>query len=1036
MTVGNTAARPVRRLAAAALAVALIGAGPLGSALASPAQASDIKGNWAESTLESWAQSGLLKGNASGKLEPNRPVTRAEWMALANRALGYADAGEASFSDLSPANWEYNDIRIAVKAGYISGYEDGTIRSKKTVSRQEAAVMLARIFRLDTASGASVALPFTDKASIASWSRGAVGALVKLHLIGGYTDGSFKPLASLTRAEAVVLLEKARNGKGSNDGSNPGGSTPGNGESTTGGSGNDGGSNGNGSNGNGSNGNGSNGGNNPGVEPLLTFPVVSDTHVGIEDVSVDAAAKFEQALQVYRSLGSYDALVVDGDMTDAGTIAQYDSAMRILDANKLKGAKPIIVPGNHEYYAAGDELGGDKYAAAKRFYEKTGMDAEGYAAENVDKATENAGVFYDTWVKGYHFIVVDHDRSAMSDAKYAWLKKEIATDEKGNPADAKKPVFVLMHYPYKNTTYGSEGAGWNNPSEYAKLKTVMAAYPNAMLFTGHTHYTLDHPNTINADDGFIRVNDGSTAFVQAGGYSNDSDLYLDKTVSQGLLVKVYNDKVVIERRELDKQGAVIGTPYAIDLASPVQSARKYSTDTAAPAFAAGAKLNVSAVGASSATLTWPKATDDTKVDSYIVTVNGKLIGAPSVISPYDETSTHTFAAKGLKPNTDYTVSVKALDAYGKESASIVSTFKTTSAGTGYDASAPDVLNIDFTNVAGTTVKDGTLNKNDAVLENRAKVQSDSLFSKQALVLDGAGSRGKPSSVARVGYNSSLFTQDALTVETAVSISSDSNLSSDEYHILGTYEDGGYALYYSAEDHKFVFDTQNSKDPAESSAMTDVKGKLVYLTAVYEGDAAHDYAGGTIKLYVNGTAAGSNATSGPLPINENNDLIIGGDVEAYGDVIHYFEGTIGEVKIYSRALGASEIAAHYQAFLKTLPIGTVKFYDTTDASVPQALREYAQVLAGTKSVDYTYGFQTSALAVAGTSGSINLFDAAGLMWTASGTTLKRFDVYATDAGSAKTYAEGKYFKGTIRALLASDRELWVLTDQGVSSIRYQ
>ncbi|MDI4650195.1 S-layer homology domain-containing protein [Cohnella hashimotonis] len=1021
MTVGNTAARPVRRLAAAALMVALIGAGPLGAALASPAQASDIKGNWAESTLESWVQSGLLKGDASGKLEPNRPVSRAEWMALANRALGYADAGEASFTDLSPANWEYKDVRIAVKAGYISGYEDGTIRSKKTVSRQEAAVMLARIFGLDTVSGASVALPFTDKASIAAWSRGAVGALVNLRLIGGYADGSFKPLASLTRAEAVVLLEKARMEKGTNNGSNPGGSTPGNGGSTSGGSGNNG---------------GSNGGNNPDGEPFLTFPVVSDTHVGIEDVSVDAAAKFEQALQVYRSLGSYDALVVDGDMTDAGTIAQYDSAMSILEANKLKGAKPIIVPGNHEYYAAGDELGGDKYAAAKRFYEETGMDADGYAAENVDKATENAGVFYDTWVKGYHFIVVDHDRSAMSDAKYAWLKKEIATDEKGNSADPKKPVFVLMHYPYKNTTYGSEGAGWNNPAEYAKFKAVMAAYPNAMLFTGHTHYTLDHPNTINADDGFIRVNDGSTAFVQAGGYSNDSDIYLDKTVSQGLLVKVYDDKVVIERRELDKQGAVIGTPYAIDLASPIQSAKKYTTDTAAPAFAAGAKLNVSAVGASSATFNWPKATDDTKVDSYIVTVNGKLIGAPSVISPYDETSTHTFAAKGLKPNTDYTVSVKARDAYGKESAPIVSTFKTASAGTGYDASAPDVLNIDFTNVAGTTVKDGTLNKNDAILENHAKVQSDSLFGKQALVLDGAGSRGKPSSVARVGYNSSLFTQDALTIEAAVSISPDSDLSNDEYHILGTYEDGGYALYYSAEDRKFVFDTQNSKDPAESGAMADVKGKLVYLTAVYEGDAAHDYAGGTIKLYVNGTAAGSNATSGPLPINEDNDLIIGGDVEAYGDVIHYFEGTIGEVKVYSRALGSDEIAEHYQAFQKTLPIGTVKFYDTTDATVPQALREYAQVLAGTKTVDYTYGYQPSALALAGTSGSVNLFDAAGYMWTASGTTLKRFDVYTTAAGSAQTYAEGKYFKGTIRALLASDRELWVLTDQGVSSIRYQ
>ncbi|MDG0811698.1 metallophosphoesterase family protein [Cohnella rhizosphaerae] len=165
---------------------------------------------------------------------------------------------------------------------------------------------------------------------------------------------------------------------------------------------------------------------------------MSDTHVGIEDVSVDGAGKFEQALQTYRSLGGYDAIVVDGDMTDAGTIAQYDSAMRILNANKPKGAKAIIAPGNHEYYAAGDELGGDKYAAAKRFYEKTGMDANGNIVENVDKATENAGVFYDTWVKGYHFIVVDHDRSAMSDAKYAWLKKRDRDGRKGKSGGPQK----------------------------------------------------------------------------------------------------------------------------------------------------------------------------------------------------------------------------------------------------------------------------------------------------------------------------------------------------------------------------------------------------------------------------------------------------------------------------------------------------------------------------------------------------------------------------------------------------------------------
>ncbi|CQR51651.1 LamG-like jellyroll fold domain-containing protein [Paenibacillus riograndensis] len=645
--------------------------------------------------------------------------------------------------------------------------------------------------------------------------------------------------------------------------------------------------------------------------PVLAFPVMSDTHIGIEDVSVDAAAKFKEALAVYNKLIKYDAVVVNGDLVDSGKVEQYDTAMSILNKNKIKGAKPVIVPGNHEYYAS-EEFGGDKYKAAERFYDKTGMKAKGNDVEAVNPQTENAGVYYDTWVKGYHFIVMDHDRSAMSDAKYQWLEKKISTDQKGKKADPAKPVFVFTHYPYRDTTYGSESAGWKNPAEYAKFKTVMAKHPNAMVFTGHTHYTLEHPNTINADDGFIRVNDGATAFVQGHGYSNDDDIYLDKKLSQGLLVKVYNDKVVIERRELDQNGAVIGEPYNINLKNPVSSAKQYSTDIRNPEFKTGAKLTVSSVNAVSAILAWPKAVDDTRVDHYEITANDKLIGAPLVISPFAEAQTHSFAAKGLLPDTEYAVSIKAVDASGKSSQTITAAFRTSAAPAGYDPQQADVLDMDFKNAAGNVVKDRSINQNNAVLENNAKLMEDSKFGKQVLVLDGAGSRGIPSSVARVKYNSSMFKQDAFTIETAFYISPDSDLSKDEYHIIGNYENGGMYLYYSAKDKKFVFDTQNSHDPAESGEIADVKGKVFYLTAVYDGDAAHGYANGSIQLYVNGVLAGSNKTGGPLPINETNDLIIGGDVEAYGDVIHLFEGAIDHMKIYSRPLSSGEVAANYNA----------------------------------------------------------------------------------------------------------------------------
>ncbi|MHA7580356.1 S-layer homology domain-containing protein [Paenibacillus vandeheii] len=1083
----------------------------------------DLEGHWAKETLQRWMNDGLLQGYPDGKAQPNRSLTRAEWMTLVNRAFGLSEKSEIAFSDVAVTDWVYPEVQKAVKAGYVTGYEDGKVRGNGHVSREEAAVMLARVLKLDVSGDGSAADRFTDAKAMSGWSKAEIAALADQKLITGYGNGSFKPKATMTRAEAVVLLDASiaagktttatktiydkpgiygdddhvtfvqgdvivrsagvtlRNmritgtltlaeeigegdahmnrltvqgdtivrGGGANsihftdctlssliaskssgsvrlvaEGStsvinvrvessaileaaasltgsgfsdvkvnisskagesavvklmgafnNVSVATAGvNVELATGSikqltiekqaqgvtltvgagtriallnlnavakvlgqgtiaeailselakgtafekqpskvSG------GNGANGSGNSEHGGNNGGNPPTDQalLLSFPVMSDTHVGIDDVSVDAAAKFKEALTVFKQLANYDAVVVNGDLVDSGKVEQYDTAMSILNENKIKGAKSILVPGNHEYYAS-KELGSDSFKAAQRFYDKTGMNADENLIEAVDPKTENAGVFYDTWVKGYHFIVMDHDRSAMSDAKYKWLEEKISTDPKGNKADPTKPVFVFTHYPYKDTTYGSEGAGWKNPTEYAKFKTVMAKHPNAMTFTGHTHYTLEHPNTINADDGFIRVNDGATAFVQAHGSSNEGDIYLDKKMSQGLLVKVYDDKLIIERRELDQNGVIIGEPYKIDLKNPVTSAKQYSTDNRNPEFPSGAKLMVSSVAAASARFTWPKAQDDTRVDHYEITVNDKLIGAPLVISPYVEAQIHSFAAKGLKPDTEYTVSLKAVDAFGKSSQPITSMFKTVAPLAGYDPQQADVLDMDFNNVTGNVVKDTAMNQNDAVLENNAKVLEDAKFGKSALVLDGAGSRGTPSSVARVTYNSSLFKQAALTIETAFYISPDSDLLKDEYHIVGNYENGGYYLYYSAKDKKFVFDTQNSDDPAESDEIVDVKGKIFYLTAVYDGDAAHGYANGSIKLYVNGVLVGSNKTDGPLPINETNDLIIGGDVEGYGDVIHLFDGVIDHVKLYSRALTAEEVAASYNA-----PGGAVK-----------------------------------------------------------------------------------------------------------------
>ncbi|MBW7459894.1 hypothetical protein K0U00_38125, partial [Paenibacillus sepulcri] len=117
------------------------------------------------------------------------------------------------------------------------------------------------------------------------------------------------------------------------------------------------------------------------------------------------------------------------------------------------------------------------------------------------------------------------------------------------------------------------------------------------------------------------------------------------------------------------------------------------------------------------------------------------------------------------------------------------------------------------------------------------------------------------------------------------------------------------------------------------------------------------------------------------------------------------------------------------------VGSVVFYSKNDASIPQVLGDYDQILAGTKKIDAAFTMRASVLAV-GSGGIVSCFDQAGKMWVGSGTELKRFDAYSMDKSQTELFAQETYVKGQIKALLVDGGYMWVLTDQSVSRIRYQ
>jgi hypothetical protein len=191
----------------------------------------DYSGHWAEDTISQWFEDDLLKGYEDGSFKPDAQITRAEFMTMVNNAFEFTQKDEVGFRDVKSSDWYYQEVQIAAEAGYIIGYEDNTIRPVNKISRQEAALIIARIKALkENALGAK---GFVDYNEIASWAIGGVGAAAEEKYMIGYEDNTFRPQRFISRAEALVTIDRALDMvvEAPGTGGNTGGSNSGGGNS-------------------------------------------------------------------------------------------------------------------------------------------------------------------------------------------------------------------------------------------------------------------------------------------------------------------------------------------------------------------------------------------------------------------------------------------------------------------------------------------------------------------------------------------------------------------------------------------------------------------------------------------------------------------------------------------------------------------------------------------------------------------------------------------------------------------------------------
>ncbi|MCC3381553.1 S-layer homology domain-containing protein [Paenibacillus farraposensis] len=166
----------------------------------------DMANHWATDNVTKWSHRGVVSGVENARFEPNRPITRSEWAALLNRAFQIQPGQAVSFTDVNKDDWFAPTVTDAVYAGYMKGFEDGSFRPTQGLSREEAAVTVNQLLQIPSSDTNKT---FKDSASLHNWSQKAVNAVVAAGIIEGYQNGTFQPKKSLTRAEAVTILDRA-----------------------------------------------------------------------------------------------------------------------------------------------------------------------------------------------------------------------------------------------------------------------------------------------------------------------------------------------------------------------------------------------------------------------------------------------------------------------------------------------------------------------------------------------------------------------------------------------------------------------------------------------------------------------------------------------------------------------------------------------------------------------------------------------------------------------------------------------------------
>ena len=296
-------------------------------------------------------------------------------------------------------------------------------------------------------------------------------------------------------------------------------------------------------------------------EPKHTFAVVSDTHV-INDDNHDWTKKFKNMLKDVSENIGVDGVFINGDMVNTASGAATTPDKASGEYAKLQSIKNTVCPdmpiymaiGNHDLWPVG--FNNTSLQTMEQMFCQNTMLPDG---------SHPSSFFYDFWIDNNHFVFVgdsgrDPNYIWLNDDALNWLDTTIASGYGEG-----KNTFIFMHQAMPNTVSGSLtdlAQGDATVDNAYEIRQVLKKYPDAMMFSSHSHYELDSiGNAYDEDPNYPTVFNTSSV---ANPYSARKGAVTGG--SEGYIMEIYDDFILLKGRDFTNGLWKASSQYVVMLA--------------------------------------------------------------------------------------------------------------------------------------------------------------------------------------------------------------------------------------------------------------------------------------------------------------------------------------------------------------------------------------------------------------------------------------------------------------------------------------